>query len=451
MKTVFITISRGGIIRNILRTGVVSRLTEHGVRVVILTPYYNQEGVFEDFKHPNLIIEPLFWGQEERWRGFLTELLKGAVFNSSVHARYRYSIGTPQKPKKILYPVRMVLFAPLRIIPGAKQAIRFLYGALNPLRAHDYLFLKYKPDLVFNTASSADCGVLNSAKRFGVMTVDMPKSWDNPSQALFKTKADHLIVWSPFMKEQAVSLQGYKNHEVSITGVPQFDFYADKTLLSPREEFCKKHNLDPSKKIILYGSAGGFFCDERKYVELIKAHIDSGELKNAQILVRPHLGYKNDREQFSPLEGIMGIAVDTSDKQNHTLRDNYDTSMDHVRNLFSSMYHADVCVNAASTLSLDAIACGTEAVSICFDAEPVPSFGKSVKRLYLDDYIQELVRAGGVWLAPSKEEFISILRDILEKNARKKTQNTIDRFMHKIDGKSAERIANALIQIMNQG
>jgi len=98
MKTIFITITRGGLIRNLFRTGVINRLLEKGLRVVILTPYYKTPELFQDFQHKNLFIEPLHWDQEEKFRGFIKEMCKGAVFNSSVYARYRYSIGTPKEP-----------------------------------------------------------------------------------------------------------------------------------------------------------------------------------------------------------------------------------------------------------------------------------------------------------------------------------------------------------------
>ncbi|MBI2048141.1 MAG: hypothetical protein HYT27_03290, partial [Parcubacteria group bacterium] len=156
MKTIFITISRGGIIRNIFRTGVVSRLLNEGLRVVVLTPYHNMPELFTDFAHKNLFIEPLFWSQEEKFRRLFKELYKGVVFNSSVYARYKYSIGTPKEPNKFFFPLRMIFFAPLRYVPFVKYLIRKFYLLINPLRAHDYLFLKYKPDLVFNTAAGGD-------------------------------------------------------------------------------------------------------------------------------------------------------------------------------------------------------------------------------------------------------------------------------------------------------
>jgi len=449
MKTIFITITRGGLIRNLFRTGVINRLLEKGLRVVILTPYYKTPELFQDFQHKNLFIEPLHWDQEEKFRGFIKEMCKGAVFNSSVYARYRYSIGTPKEPNKFFFPLRMIFFAPLRIIPGAKRFIRRAYSIVNPLRAHDYLFLKYKPDLVFNTAAGGDCGVINSAKRFGVRTVDMPKSWDNPSQALFNTKADYLLVWSDFMKRKAVELQGYADDEVIITGIPQFDFYARKDGLLSREEFCKKHGLDPGKKIILYGSAGAKLFDESQYVSLVRQFMDDGGLEKSSILVRPHLGYKGDVDRFLALEGQVDIVIDKTDKQNHALRDHFDTSIEHVHNLFNSLYHADVCVNVASTLSLDAIACGTPALNFNFDIDSSIESHKSIKRLFTSDYVKDLMATEGTYLAKNKEEFLNMLKAILEKEEKKNTQKTIDQFMHKLDGKSAQRITDALLQILN--
>ena len=153
--------------------------------------------------------------------------------------------------------------------------------------------------------------------------------------------------------------------------------------------------------------------------------------------------------QFSSVEGMPDIVVDKSDKQNYLLRDNYDTSKEHISNLFNSLYHADVCINAASTLSLDAMACGTPVININFDTEKVGTVGDSIRRLYGDDYLKELMAMESTWLVNSEDEFLHSLKNVLEKDGRKDTQKTIDRFIYKLDGKSAERIAEALLEILS--
>ena len=448
-KTLFITISRGSLIRNLFHTGVVARLIDAGVRVVVLTPYQDAPELFKEFKHENLYIEPLFLSQGEKLRGFLKELCKGVVFNTTVYARYRYSIGTHQEPSRLLFPFRLFFFAPLRYIPGARTGIRLLHSFINPLAAHDYLFEKYKPTLVFNTAAGADCGVLKSAKRFGVPTVDMPKSWDNVSQALFPTKADFLVVWNDFMKRKRLEFKGYTDDEIIVTGIPQFDFYVKKDGLLSREAFCAKHGFDPKKKIILYGSAGAELFDETKHVLLIHEFMKQRKLPRANILVRPHFGYPGDVERFSILEQYDGIVVDKSDKQNHALRDHFDTSKEHVYNLFNSLYHADVCVNVASTLSLDAVACGTEVLNFDFDAEQAGNPNTSVGRLFVSDYVRNLMDSGGTWLAKNKEDFLEFLCAILEEGKKKPKEKLIEDFLYKNDGESAERLAWALLKILD--
>jgi CDP-glycerol glycerophosphotransferase (TagB/SpsB family) len=176
-----------------------------------------------------------------------------------------------------------------------------------------------------------------------------------------------------------------------------------------------------------------------------------GELAFANILVRPHLGYRGDADRFTTLEDEGKVVVDKSDKQNHKLRDHYDTSIDHVYNLFNSLYHADVCVNSASTLSLDAVACGTEVVNFNFDAGPVSRKNNSIKRLFVSDYVRELMDADGTWLVKNKKEFIDALKGILEKGEQKDSKKMINTFMYKTEGKSAERITDVLIRIANQG
>ncbi len=450
MRTIFITLLRGSAIRNLLRTGVIDRLLHNGVRVVLLTPNFEDKELFKEFAHENLAFEPLRMS-EKRYYKILEEVMRGAVFNRTVHFLYRYTLAGQNPPNPLYYIPRMLFVAPLRFIPGFKRFIRFIDLKINPERDHDYLFEKYKPDLVFNTASRGDEGVLKSAKRFGVPTVDMPKTWDNLSKILFNVKADRLLVWSPFMKNQAVRLQGYADDEVEITGVPQFDFYARKDGLMKREEFCEKIGANPEKKIILFSSTGGDMCDEAYFVETIRAYMDEGVIPDATILIRPHVGYKKDAERFSRVRFLRGVIIDTHDKQqSDKFKDNWDTRIDHVHHLVNSLYHADVVVNLASTMTLDATACGTPVINPRFNP-PDTSRHYSATRLYGTDYVDAVRQTGAAWVPQNKEEYKQALYDILVlgKKRSREMQNVVDYFMYKNDGKSAERLADILLKILN--
>jgi len=446
-KTIFVTVSRGSLIRNFFHSGVISTLLNNGFRVIVLTQYHKNTELFREYFHENLIFEPLFDSQR-KCKKILEEIFKGAVFNKTVHAFYKYTLTAYTQPKLFFYVPRMICFAPLRSIPGSKWLARFIERTINPERQHDYLFKKYNPALVCNTAPGSCGGVLKSARRYGVRTVDIPKSWDNLSKMLFHIKADYLIVWNAFMARQALTFQGFKKEEIIVTGVPQFDFYARKEGLVSREQFCKQFKFDPAKKIIMYSSAGGVSCDEFRYVELIKHFIDEGALSNVQVLIRPHLGYRNDTQRFIMLNRYDGFAVDMTDKQNHGLKDHWDTSKRHIYHLFNSLYHTDVCVNLGSTLTLDAVACDTPVININFAAvgERNPNVARA---LHMLDYVQSVTRTGETWLAENADELLTALQNALFKNEKKETKNLIEHFIYKVDGNSAKRMANALMQLTN--
>lgn len=450
MKTIFITISRGSLIRNFFHTGIISGLLNRGWRVVVLTPFYQDQDLFADYTHPNLFFEPLHISRI-RFEGIMRELLKGAVFNRTVHFLWRYRLDGID-PRQVLYIPRMLFLAPLRFIPGFRRCIQWVDSILNPQKEHDGLFVKYRPELVFITSANSysDSGVTKSAKRFNIPTVGMPKSWDNLSKILNNTSTDYVMVWSEFMRQQAMHYQGYHCARVLVTGVPQFDIYSQPQYLVSREEFCEQFNFDPNKRIVLYGSCGGgnSIGMEADYPEMIQRWIDDGILSDMQILVRSHIGYKDDMEKFSRLADCPNVAIDRTDKHDYSLGDYWDPSFTHLKHLYNSLHHADVCINMGSTLTLDATACGTPVINIKFDKNPGIPFRDSVRRLYETDYIAELIKMDATWIVESKEAFLTALKAVLEQGEKKDTRNMINRFMYKNDGNSAERIITALVSII---
>ena len=452
-KTIFISISRGSLLSTFLHSGIVSRLLDNNLRVVILTPNYQDKEFFVGYEHPDLFLEPLIAPRDYKYERLIKEFLKGAIFNKTVHVRYKFRFSGKQ-PRSWLYWPRLILMAPLKYVPGFKKFIRWLDFKLNPQPEHDYLFEKYKPTLAFATTAhtESDIGVLKSAKRFGIQTVNMPKSWDNLSKILFHVKTDKMLVWSPFMQEQAVEFQGYKKAEVIVTGVPQFDYYLRREKLISREEFCQAFNFDPQLPIISYASTGGNCFHESEYLELIKKYIDEKKIPPVQVLIRPHLGYVGDTEKFVQLEKYPGFVVDRTDKQSHKFKDHWDASLQHIDHLHNSLHHAAMCINIASTITLDAVACDTPALNINFDVNPDIDPNFSTKRLYTTDYINAVTSIGGTWLASSEAEFLQILQDILVKGEKKAAQRQalIDYFMYKNDGHAAERLATALITLANK-
>jgi len=450
-KTIFITILRGLLIRNFFHSGVVNKLLGNGYRVVACVPHYWNANDVRHLSRPNLVFENLPPPTPARGKRILEEFSKGAVFNSTVHVRYRYRFAG-KKPNRALYFVRMFFFAPLVFFPGFKKILRFVESVLYPERQCDYLFDRYNPALVFNTAAGQDFPLMKSARRYGVPMIDMPKSWDNSSKLLFRVKADYVFAWGPFMARQLLRFQGYSPEEIILTGVPQFDIYAQKKSLLSRTDFCKQFGLNPDKKIILYASVGGDCCDEIGYIELLKKYIKNGTIRNAQLFIRPHLKYNDSISRFNELKEKELVIVDTSAKQNVVFRDNWDISFENTNHLMNSLHHADVCVTVDSTITLDAVACGTEVINIGFDVKDNLDLSISVKTFFMSDYIKATMDYKGTWFVNNKKEFLEAFKDILEKDKTKKEkrERLIKYIMYRNDGKTTERIVQAIKEVMER-
>lgn len=153
--------------------------------------------------------------------------------------------------------------------------------------------------------------------------------------------------------------------------------------------------------------------------------------------------------QFLPFEKYSDFIVDKSDEQESALRDNWDISEEHLTHLSNSMRHADLVINIASTMILDAAACGTPSVNICFDVKKDVSPHRSVQRLLVSDYIKAVTNTGGTWLVRSEREFLSAVQTTLEIGCQSPLFSTergklISYILHKNDGGSAKRIADTL-------
>lgn len=447
-KTILITLSRGILVRNFFHSGVIKKLLEEGFHVVVLIPKSWDPALFKEHSHPRLYFEKAPPLRAKHFGRLLDALSQGAIFNPTVYTSYKYGFAGKQ-PTKFTYIVNMLFFAPLRFVPFFPSVLRFIESKRNPGYEYDDILEKYKPQLVFNTAAGQHFGLFESARRHNILTVDMPKSWDTSSYMLFRSKAEYALAWGPFMSQQLMFFQRYEPQKIILTGTPQFDFYAAAhSHLLEREAFCRQFGFDPQKKIILYVSSGGDCFDEEDYIMHLKRLVETGAI-DAQILIRPHLKYKNDITRFLPFETHGSFAVDRSDKRESAFRDNWDPSVGHIAHLFNSLYHADACVTIVSTIALDAAACGTEVVNIKFDIKKDISPYRSASRFYMTDYVDAAIKTGSSWVAKNEYEFLDALKAVLLRGEKKEREREClaQNIMYKNDGRAAERIAQTLKEL----
>ena len=118
--------------------------------------------------------------------------------------------------------------------------------------------------------------------------------------------------------------------------------------------------------------------------------------------------------------------------------------------LAESMKYADVVVNFASTITIDAAVFDTPIVCVNYDHRGARPFKLSPRRIYYFDHYAKLGHTGGFELANSKTELINKIDysinhpEYLSENRKK----IIEQQCVFSDGKSGERVANHILRTL---
>lgn len=262
LKNIYLTLSVGETVRDFLVLGTAGRLLDllPGCRIVLLSPSYN----VPEF----LSICP----KDERVVARRLELPVGVGNWRLIHYRKR-----------------------LR----KRSAIKMMLGwEARRMTLSPYLektFAEFPPALVVSTHPMRhfDYEVVTWARRLGIQTAGVVKSWDNIQKGL-STHCRLLSVWNPVNKDEAERLIGYKKDEVEINGAPSFDAYYDPEFEIAREEAMNSLGLDPARPLITLATCGplgkGYHGrDETHLIDDILAMIrESDTLRKAQLVIRLH-------------------------------------------------------------------------------------------------------------------------------------------------------------------
>jgi hypothetical protein len=92
-----------------------------------------------------------------------------------------------------------------------------------------------------------------AAQDLNIPTATFIFSWDNLPKATTLVETDYYFVWSKHMKKEILKYCPYVAEErILVTGTPQFQSHFDISIITSKEEFYKKYNLDFTKDYICY-------------------------------------------------------------------------------------------------------------------------------------------------------------------------------------------------------
>lgn len=288
------------------------------------------------------------------------------------------------------------------------------------------------------------------ARRLGIPVAAWINSWDNlTSKPAYYTPYDHYLVWSERMKEEILRYYPEASGgSVAATGVPHFDWYRRPEMLWSREELCARVGLDPTRPLILYAAATPHLAPaEHQVAGRLAEAVEKGSLPGRpQLLVRLHPGDAGERFRDWQLNGAVRLRVPGENGGGRLSA--YCPTLEDNRELVSSVAHADVVVNLASTITLEAALLDRPVVNVAYDPRPEDAHQRIIRSYYqVYDHYRTVVKSRAVRLARSEDELLAHIRTYLESPALEKEERRriVDLWCQPFDGCSAERLADRLL------
>jgi hypothetical protein len=259
-----------------------------------------------------------------------------------------------------------------------------------------------------------------AARSLDIPTATFIFSWDNlTSKGRIAAPFDHYLVWSEHMCNELLEYYpDVTDDRVHVVGTPQFDPYADESLLWSREEFFHRVGADITRPLICYSGGDTGTCPEdpqhaRVLLELIRA----GRIeKNPQVLLRP--APVDDGSRYDGLRHDYPELIYARPQWKHTKPGDWSRVIplhDDVQFLANLTHHADLNVNVASTMTLDFAIHDKPVVNIAFDVSNPPPFGVPLWDFFYNfEHYRPVVDLGAARFARSPEELAQHINACLD-------------------------------------
>lgn len=463
MKTIMIVITRGFILRNVLRSGLLDLLKAKYRVVILLATKKDQpipQELRDEFEDKNVslhgIAEPKMGGLFDRLYRFVSRWTFWLVYTRSGWVFSRIGNFNRLNRAPIWQYVEYAIFSVLTRIDPLKHAARWVEKNMFRHDCYGALFAAHKPDVVFSTSivSKMDIVLMKEAQRRGIKTVSMPKGWDNITKGLYHVVPDKLIVQNPLMRQGAVKQQLIPSEKIAVCGFSQFDWYRKPEILLSREEYCSRVGLNPVKKIIFFGSEGAWAPHDDDIAQMLAQMVNTDGLlaTPAQLFVRPHFTDVKKR-RFDRLADLENVVVDESITVSDVLHCNWDPKNEETILFANLLHHCDLLVNVASTLTLDAACFDKPIISVAFGTLFHPRTGQDVSHLYYEmDHYADVLKTKAVDLVHSQEALLAAVNQGLLHPERKREERKrlIADLCYKVDGQSSSRMFAAIDNLVKE-
>jgi hypothetical protein len=293
----------------------------------------------------------------------------------------------------------------------------------------DALLGETRPKVVITAnygTESLEVRLLRAAHRHGVPSLAIIPSWDNlSSKGVIGENPKHLAVWNLIMRQEAMSLYGFKEAAVHVCGGLQFDLYATQRSQDERDAILRRLSIDPRRPFVVIGTiTPRYFANNIDIVDIVNEAVEAGRLPAAlQIVVRlhpqvvddPHFGdnldqYRDRAARYERIKLSIPRVLRWGSITPPTPEDGAE--------LMTLLQLAAVSVMPASTLAIDACALGAPVIGIGFDGHQQRPYQDSVRRTFDFTHYRRIVAEGGLRIAESRDELVTEIAAYLRDRRR---------------------------------
>jgi len=265
-----------------------------------------------------------------------------------------------------------------------------------------------------------------AARDLGIPTGTFIFSWDNLPKGNLSVPAEHLFVWSDYMKREAMEyFPQYAAEHIHVVGTPQFIPYTDESLRESRKSFCGHYNLDPEARIICFSGDDVTTSPHdplylRDTAEAVRRLNTCGDTKYQILFRRCPVDFSGryDRviEEYDDV--IRDVPPLWRKPEGLQSWNAVVPTPEDVKLLVNTVLHSDTAINIGSTIAHDFACLGKTSCYINYNV--VKNNEWDIHKIYRFVHFQSMNELDPVYWANSSEAIDETLVDAIEDRKRKR-------------------------------